>query len=477
MEDKNMELIEVIENIVENSDELEKLLELKKFDEMYQLLKENGYEKGPEILKKDVEELTKEGLMNLENIKLSKVSGGRLKENINKATSLGMASLLMLGASPMGPKANATGFRSNGVKAPVSASTPVNSNKEQGSPKKSLVIPSRKGNNIIKAIGAVAAVAGVGALGYGARELQDKIFKPEQKPDPEPKVETVREIVTNTRTITIKEEKFIDYEEFIEKHVGKCNVYGRAEKKACFECIQKINNILGVTGPMCLSNYTHKGFDVNRDSMDMEKIGRFLCHAVTGYACGEPAKEMKNFENESFSTCLKQLVVFEAFAEEFQDQQKHEKIKQCIECLIDLYEKIDNCNILRNIGRSRFETAERLRYSLNILPKFAKKENFHKCVKLCKVFSSIYDFALDLYERAVVGGKTDNSIKNIKIIMRFDDSDVDEEYMLDDFIVKYEAIDESDIKKVVLERTNDQKDIIDIGRSSDDDLQNSVLIS
>ena len=439
-----MELIEVIENIVENSDELEKLLELKKFDEMYQLLKENGYEKGPEILKKDVEELTKEGLMNLENIKLSKVSGGRLKENINKATSLGMASLLMLGASPMGPKANATGFRSNGVKAPVSASTPVNSNKEQGSPKKSLVIPSRKGNNIIKAIGAVAAVAGVGALGgYGARTLQDKIFKPEQEPKPEPKVETVREIVTNTGTVIVEKEKLIDYGEFIEKHVGRCDEFDRTKRKACAECIRKINNILGFKDTNSLQSLTYEGYDISR-GMYADNIGSFLCHAVTGYACGDSAESMKKFQDRNFLCSLQNLVVFGAFAKEFQDSGKHEKIKQCIECLMSWYEKIGN----NNYNKKEFPELINI---LKFLPKFSKSENLHGCVDFYKWFDSIGNvcgFVVKLYNELEKKSINDDNIESIKMVYE------NEECTLDDAIAKEASFYGGRIEKVIVKRTD-----------------------
>ncbi len=445
-----MEFIEVIEKIGNNSEELEKLLKLKKFDEVYQLLKKNGYEKGPEMLRKDVEELTKEGLMNLENVELSRISGGRLKENINRATSLGMASLLMLGAGPMSLKANATGFRSSGVKAPVSTSVPVNSNKKQGSPKKLPFIPLIQGDNVVKAIGAVAAVAGIGALGgYGARTLQDKIFKPEQKPNPEPQVKTVEKIVkrtvTNTQTITIREEKLIDYGEFIEKHVGKCDEHDTTKRKACAECIQRINNILGFTDTSSLRDLTYGGFGIEQTFMNSEYIGHFLCHAVTGYACGEPAGSMSEFRNSTFLSCLRNLVVFEAFAEEFQDSKKHEKIERCIGCLMDLYEKIENTS-------ENNKEFEELRNILEFLPKFAKNEKLHGCVELYKNFNSmrdICDFVANLHSALKEKGINDDNIESIRIVYK------NEECTLDDVIAE-EVFWNSCIGKVIVKCTDNQ---------------------
>ncbi len=424
-----MEFIEVIEKIGNNSEELEKLLKLKKFDEVYQLLKKNGYAKSSEVLREEVKEFMKKGLVDMENAELSRVSGGRLKENINKATSLGMASLLILGASPMGSKANATGFRSNGVKAPVSTSIPVNSNREQRSPAKSPRIPLIQGDNVVKAIGAVAALVGVGVLGYGARELQDKIFKPEQKPNPEPKVETV----------IVEKEKLIDYEEFIEKHVGKCNESDRVKRKACAECIQEINNILDITGEKRLSDLTYGGFNVDQTTMNAEEIGHFLCHAITGYACGESAGKMNNFQNSHFLVCLRGLIVFEAFAKEFQDSEKHDKIKRCIEILMDWYKELEEYECDTEY--------EELKYVLELLLKFDKNENPHGCGEFYEKFNrmrEVCDIAEKLHDALKRDGTFDSAVKSVKIVYNGG------ECTLDDAIVKNENFDKCNIKRVIV---------------------------
>ena len=445
MEDKNMELVEVIENIVENSEELEKLLKLKKFEDMYQLLKNNGYSKSPEVLREEVKEFMEEVLVDIENAELSKVSGGSLKGNLTKATSVGMASLLMLGASPMGSKASARGeFQSNGVKSPMRASVPVNSSKDQVSPKKSPRIPLIQGDNIVKAIGAVAAVVGVGALGgYGARTLQDKFFKPTQ----EPEVKTVERVVVQkviqevVQKETIEKETLIDYGEFIENHVGKCDESDRTKRKACAECIQRINNILDITGERRLSELTYGGFDVvNQTFIDSDGIGGFLCHAVTGYVCGESAGNMTKFQEEHFLRCLQGLVVFEAFAKEFQDSGKHEKIKRCIECLMDLLEKIDR--------EDNEEEIEELKDALEFLPKLAKAKNLHNCAKFYEnlgYMDDVYDFVVKLHNALEKKGINDDNIESIKIVYG------NEECTLDDVITK----EESDfIEKVIVKRTD-----------------------
>ena len=384
-----MEFIEIMEKIGKNPEQLEKLLELKKFDEVYQLLKKNGYKKSPEMLREDVEELITKGLMRLENAELSKVSGGGLKENITRATSLGMASLLMLGASPMSSQASAHGgFQSGG--ASVGAKVPTNFNKPTNfNPIVLQQKPLVRGNNIVKIIGAVAALGVVGGLGYGGRVVQDKLSKPKQEPkigsegEPnpnqnstqEPKVEIIEKEVIRKEEVIV--EKFEDAGKFIEEHFGRCCIGHWDDRKAVAECIKKIDKILNAPDSNYLQRLTHGGYKVSRFANFGDFIN-LLYYAIVGYACGDSVKRVDQLHMGDLEICIKNLVMFETFAEEFQNSEKHEKIKQCIECLIEL--------LSSKVGTS--EEGEyrvmQLRDTLNFWPKLVGESDFCPCAEVHK---------------------------------------------------------------------------------------------
>ncbi len=453
-----MEFIEIMEKIGKNPEQLEKLLELKKFDEVYQLLKKNGYKKSPEMLRKDVEELITKGLMRLENAELSKVSGGGLKENITRATSLGMASLLMLGASPMSSQASAHGgFQGGG--ASVGAKVPTNFNKSANTKQGSSKLPftsSVKKSNVAKIIGAVAALGVVGGLGYGGRVVQDKLSKPKQ----EPKIESEGEPNPNQNStqepkVEISEKKvFIDSEDFIEEHVAECTIFNRAKRKACFECIKNISEALGITGSKHLKDLTYGGYKVtDGKGLSSNEIGCFLCHVVTGYACGESVKSMTKFQECVFLSCLQSLTLFEAFAREFQDPQKHEKIKQCIGYLIDFYEKsnkeYDTSSNQNAIGY--------LKDALDFLPKFVVNNTFYNSAKLHEKFNEgegACVLAAKLHQALEENKIDEDRIKSIKVLNNFDE----QEYALGDII-----LDDLDvfvvhrIRKVIVECTEGKR--------------------
>ena len=82
---------------------LEKLSNLKEFEEFYLFLRENGYEGTKEQFTKElVEILNEDKLIPAEESELDCVAGGNnFKANVSKALSVGMASLLAISSSPL----------------------------------------------------------------------------------------------------------------------------------------------------------------------------------------------------------------------------------------------------------------------------------------------------------------------------------------------------------------------------------------
>ena len=93
---------------IEKENKLEKLFEIEDEKELYNFFKENGYSKSESEFKAERRRLIEEASINLEESELDEVAGGSLKNNLTKLTSASMASLLMLGASPISSKAHAS---------------------------------------------------------------------------------------------------------------------------------------------------------------------------------------------------------------------------------------------------------------------------------------------------------------------------------------------------------------------------------
>ena len=96
---------EVIKKI-KKENKLKKLLDIASTKELYAFFQQNGYSKSKNEFEVELENRLKEVAVSLKDSELSKVVGG--KKNLTKLTSAGIASLLVLGASPICSKASAS---------------------------------------------------------------------------------------------------------------------------------------------------------------------------------------------------------------------------------------------------------------------------------------------------------------------------------------------------------------------------------
>ena len=149
---------------IERENKLQNLLEIEDIKELYDFLQKNGYSKSESEFKAEIEALIEENPINLEDSELDSVAGGRLKDSITKIASSGMASLMMLGASPLSSQVHAGSFVSTQTKQAQNPSVP-----QTPAPNS----PSLKKNNpnakkiILAALGvggAGTAIVGIGGL-------------------------------------------------------------------------------------------------------------------------------------------------------------------------------------------------------------------------------------------------------------------------------------------------------------------------
>ena len=145
---------------IEKENRLEELFKIENTKELYAFLHENGYYKSEKEFKAEIEKLVEETAIDLENSELSKVAGGRLKNSLTKLTSTGIASLMMLGASPTGSQVDAGSFTNTPVKNQTQDSlATLASNKNSVSAKNS--------TKTKKIFLATLGVGGVGTIGLG----------------------------------------------------------------------------------------------------------------------------------------------------------------------------------------------------------------------------------------------------------------------------------------------------------------------
>ena len=143
---------------IERENKLEKLLKIEDAKELYAFLQKNGYTKSESEFKTEIEALIEENPINLEDSELDSVAGGSLKDNMTKIASAGMASLMMLGASPLSSQVHAGNFVSTPTKQLKNFST------IQASLKKKFL--SLKNNPNAKKI--ILASLGIGGAGTAA---------------------------------------------------------------------------------------------------------------------------------------------------------------------------------------------------------------------------------------------------------------------------------------------------------------------
>lgn len=101
------ETILIMEEIEKEPEKLKQMLRIKEMDELYQFFTENGYKQSFERFKEEVNSL-RESLKSKfqEDSDLENVAGGiNIKNKLTKTTSIGLASLLVLGA-PVGYASN-----------------------------------------------------------------------------------------------------------------------------------------------------------------------------------------------------------------------------------------------------------------------------------------------------------------------------------------------------------------------------------
>ena len=332
------EIVEIIMGIGKDSKELDKLLKLKNFEEIYGLFKSRGYAGNLDMLKEGVEELVQEGVACLKETELTGVAGGNLKENLTKTTSLGMASLLMLGASPISSKASAQTPENGRVNVLIKTGGPIGLKNLPGSGKLPF-IPLVKGDNFVKAAGIIAAVLGAGVLGYGAHELQDRISKPKGEPKGEEK-----QVQTD--------------EEFIKMHLGVESLnYGvESKKEKIANCIKNISEILG-NKP--LNKYVYSGYKIE-GAASVNEVFRYLCQVVVAYVCGNSKEYKVKYTDDRI---LGALIIASYFSSEFKEcPEKAKKARQCIGHIIDYAKTVLNVDA---------QTISTIREAVIALPKFA----------------------------------------------------------------------------------------------------------
>ena len=109
------QIIMTVKSMENDNKKLEKLSNLKEFEEFYLFLRENGYEGTKEQFTKELVEILNENrLVPTEDSELDCVAGGgNFKSNISKALSVGMASLLAISSSPLQPQAHASSLNNS----------------------------------------------------------------------------------------------------------------------------------------------------------------------------------------------------------------------------------------------------------------------------------------------------------------------------------------------------------------------------
>ncbi len=396
-----MKIFEAIANVSKNSEDLNKLLDLENFEEIYELLKSHGYEGTLDMLKEGVEEFVKDGTSCLNEAELASVSGGGVKENLTKATSLGMASLLVLGASPTGSKASAYTPENGGFNVSVKTTGPVNLNNQQG-PKKIPFVPLVKGHNFVKAAGIVAAVMGAGALGaVTGYEVRDKFSKPEEEPKEEKQVQTD--------------------EEFIKMHLGVERFDSNAKSKEAkiANCIKNISRILD---NKLLSDCVYPGYKLSVSVRD-RGIFDYLYQVVLGYVCGNSTEY--RFVEYRPGQSLANLITDLNFSSEFKaNPKKAQKARECIGHLINYAETVLNVDA---------RTISTLKEAMDTLPKFVSNNTLYSCNELFS-FNSVerLEVASKLYAELKNKGVSAGAMKNLK----FKFYGYEDEYTLEDFFIQ-----------------------------------------
>ena len=140
---------------IEKENKLTELLKIENTKELYDFLHENGYSKSENEFKAEIEKLVEETAIDLEDSELGAVAGGTTKNKLTKLTSVGMASLLALGASPISPKAHASDVY---YFSDYQAAAMQKSAKNNSSSAKKIILAAL-------GIGGAGTVIGVGGLG------------------------------------------------------------------------------------------------------------------------------------------------------------------------------------------------------------------------------------------------------------------------------------------------------------------------
>ncbi len=165
---------------LEKENKLEKLLEIEDIKELYAFLQKNGYSKSESEFRAEIETFMKENSVNLESSELDLVAGGTNKNSLTKITSAGMASLIMLGTSPLSSQVHAGNFISTPVKQlQNSPATPVSTSKK--------ISPTAK-KIILTALGIGVGGTAIGISGAGIYWIykHHKKNKTENHPSPSP---------------------------------------------------------------------------------------------------------------------------------------------------------------------------------------------------------------------------------------------------------------------------------------------------
>ncbi len=312
---------------IEKEDKLPELLKIKNIKELWNFLKENGYSKSESELKKEIEMLLEEISTNLEDSELSQVAGGTLKDSITKLTSAGMASLLMLGASPVHSQAHEVGnpnYFTNIAHEPASKTS-----KTSKLDTKKFILATLG----ISALGAAAEIGGLGVYSLYKYKQKDKLKNQIDKNNETPK-------------------KTLSKEEFIQKHF--CNSsFSNPECKEILYCLtKKIINTLGLTDEKRISDYypTHEINRIPRDDEreDLYRYFDYLCHVVNSYLWGDSSHHLSTygFEISTYAvlfsppkTTLNHLILSCALAKGC-DNVKFNKVRKCIDYLRESVDQI-----------------------------------------------------------------------------------------------------------------------------------------
>ena len=308
------ETILIMEEIEKEPEKLKQMLRIKEMDELYQFFTENGYKQSFERFKEEVNSL-RESLKSKfqEDSDLENVAGGiNIKNKLTKTTSIGLASLLVLGAP--------VGYASN-TKVPSKSTAQ---------------------NTLTKKLLKYITVGGIGATAFATAWGYNKYFGSGNKPkqtrvnDDEPATEVVSELKDK---IDVDEQliKQVLGEDMVEPFRMLCD----EEKRTVIELVTNIQKLLGEQKAKNLWQWAHDR--ARSDCIDRRNVlswFEYICNVLEGYLYGQKQNGLLAGGTIGvLVSSLHSLILSFLLCENKIDSEKINKVGQCIQYLYDNFEK------------------------------------------------------------------------------------------------------------------------------------------